>query len=57
MKRKVLSAVMLLPVCASVHAGFMATGSGTRQIRIEQRRILKEVEAPTGKYFRFNDQA
>lgn len=57
MRLKGLAVVVLLMVCASGHAGFGAAGTDTRQILVEQKRILKEVETPTGKYSRFNEQA
>lgn len=57
MKHKTLSMALLLAVCASAHAGFVATGTDARQILAEQKQILNDVEAPTGKYSRFNEQA
>ena len=56
MKGKVLMMAVLLIASLGVHAGFVATGTDARQILLEQRQILEEVEKPTGKYSRFNDR-
>lgn len=57
MKGRALTMAMLLIACSSGHAGFVASGTDARQILLEQRQILEEVEKPTGKYSRFNDHA
>ena len=57
MKGKLVAVTMLLIAWSSGQAGFVASGTDTRQILIEQRQILEEVENPTGKYSRFSDQA
>lgn len=57
MKGKVVAVTMLLIVCSAGHAGFVATGTDVRQILLEQKLVLEEIEKPTGKYSRFSDQA
>lgn len=57
MKGRTLTMAMLLIACSSGQAGFVASGTDARQILLEQRQILNEVEKPTGKYSRFGDQA
>ncbi len=57
MEARLLMSVVLFAFVASAQAGFGASGTDTRQILAEQKRILKEIESPNGKYSRFSDEA